>query len=190
MLEQREALVAQTGALGEDLDLLVEQCGLQETAVHVGDDDGGAPPVDVGLDFQPFEVLRLAQIKELEIDRVVDMAERVHVVETQLKWGGALERVLSFDSVIHFFFYFRGRGGASTRGTVFTFGAEAEPRHGGPFFFWGRGRASTRGTVFTFGALTWGTVLLEDDFTDDVAADGFVDALDDGCAVEHQFIGQ
>ena len=49
VLQQGEALVAQFGALGEYLDSLLEKRGSQETAVHIGDDDRWAPPIDVGL---------------------------------------------------------------------------------------------------------------------------------------------
>ena len=84
MLQQRQALVAQAQALGEHLDGLVEQGGLEETAVHVGDNDSRTAPVDVGLHFQSFEIMRLAQVEELEIDRVINVAQCVHVVETQL----------------------------------------------------------------------------------------------------------
>ena len=105
VLQQREALVAQVGTLGEHLDRLVEQRGLEETAVHVGDDDRGTAPIDVGLHFQSFEIMRLAQVKELEIDRVVDVAQRIHIVETQLHGRAALEWILGFDSVVHCFLF-------------------------------------------------------------------------------------
>ena len=68
MLQQREALVTQAGALGEDFYRFIKQCWCQETAVHIGDDDCGPSPVDVGLHIQSFEVMCFSQIKELEID--------------------------------------------------------------------------------------------------------------------------
>ena len=99
--KQRQALIAQVGTLCEHLDRLVEECGHEETAVHVGDDDRGTTPVDVALHVQSFEILCLSQIKKLEVDRVVDMSQCIHVIKTQLQRCDALEGILGFDSVVH-----------------------------------------------------------------------------------------
>ena len=103
VLQEREALVSQMGALCEYLDRLLEDGGHEETAVHVGNDNGGFAPVDVGVDLETGEVFGLGEVKELEIDRVVDVAEGVDVVEAELHMGAALEWILGFDSVRHIF---------------------------------------------------------------------------------------
>ena len=73
----------------------------QETAIHVCNDDGGLAPVDVGLYFESGKVLGLAQVKELEVGRVVDVPQGIYVVEAQLDRRCAVERVLGFYTVIH-----------------------------------------------------------------------------------------
>ena len=93
VLQEREALVPQVGALCEYLDGFLEDGGDEETAVHVGNDNGWFAPVDVGVDLETGEVFGLGEVKELEIDRVVDVAQGVNVIEAQLDLGGAFEGI-------------------------------------------------------------------------------------------------
>ena len=99
VLQQRQTLVAQAGALCEHLNGFLEQGGHKKTAVHVGNDDGRFAPVDISLDLQTCKIFSLGQVKELEINRIVDVAQGVDVVKAQLHCSAAFEGILGLNSV-------------------------------------------------------------------------------------------
>ena len=56
---------------------------MQEVAIYVGNHHVHIVPV-LSLTGSTLKIVALAQVKEVEVDRVVDMAQRVEVAEPQL----------------------------------------------------------------------------------------------------------
>lgn len=82
-LAKGEALVAQTGDGGLDNNLVWIKDGGQEVGAHIGHHDAHLLEHVIANDIQ--EVFCLAHVEQREIDRIVDMAERIYIRKAQLR---------------------------------------------------------------------------------------------------------